>query len=211
MESPEEQCATEPDRADEASPSWPIYEKDQTGADNSLERWCDIAWGGSVISTGEARVELVLEFMREWYRNTDYDWRSFYENIATRSDLFPNLTKVERFLALPALPSTLDHERFFDLLDRWDDLQDGDASIDRAAAEITSCRLDAEKAGQPARLQVNGVIVESGITNGLPSKLDLLETVYAMKSSRLRRLPEEADDEVRFTNLKTRLKRNINL
>lgn len=211
MKSLQDPCSPGPDRADEAVSSWPIYEKDQTGAENSLEQWCDIAWGGSVIPTGEARVELVLEFMREWYRNTDYDWQSFYEDIATRSDLFPNLEEMERFIRLPALPPTFSLEHFFDLLDRWDDLRDTGTNVEQAAVKISACGIDADERGDSGRLRVHGVTVESSDHTDLPSRLDLLETVCAMQSSRLLRLPEEADEEVRFTNLKVRLDRKFNL
>jgi len=212
MKSPEKPITPELDGADEASSSWPIYEKDQSGAANSLERWCDIAWGTSIVSTGEARVELVLDFMREWYRNIDYDWHSFYEEIATRSDLFPDPVEMERFIRLPALPPTFDLKRFLELLDCWDDLLAADTPVEHAAARITSCGLAAEATSDPAHLRINGVTVDSEPTEDLPSKLDILETICAMQSCHLHRLPEEVEDEeVRFENLKIRLDRNHHL
>lgn len=198
-------------RIEDTSSSWPVYEKDQTGAEISLGHWCDIVLVSSIVSTIEARVELVLEFIREWYRNVDYDWQSFYENIATRSDRFPDLGEMERFISLPALPPTFDLERFLDLLDRWDGLIEGDTSIDQAAVEIAACGVAARATNEPARLEVNGVTIDSAADTGFPSKLELLETVCAMQSSCLRRFPEEADDRVRFTNLRTRLRRNASL
>jgi hypothetical protein len=208
MKTPEKPIASELDGADETSSSWPIYEKDQTGADKSLERWCDILWGTSII-TGKARVELVLEFMREWYRNTDYDWRSFYEDIATRSDLFPDEAEMDRFIRLPVLPPTFDLKRFLELLDRWDDLLVADTPIEQAAAEIASCGVVAEATSDTAHLRINGVTVDSEPGEDLPSKLDVLETVCAMKSCRLLRSPEEADDDVRFENLKICINRYL--
>ena len=198
------------DQSEKASPSWPIYEKDRTGDDNSLEQWCDIAWGASVIPTGEARVELVLEFMRHWYRNTDYDWRSFYADIASRSELFPDMEELEQFIQMPPLPETVDLDRFFDLLDRLDELQETEAPLDQAVVEITSCGIDARTTSDPVRLSINSVIIDSETTTGFPSSLEILETVGSMQSCQLRRLPEEANDEVRIENLKSRILRNSN-
>lgn len=210
-EFPENPPIPESDVSRKPSNSWPIYEKDQIGSDKSLEQGCDAAWGASVITSGEARVELVLEFMREWYRNTDYDWRAFYADIAPRSDLFPNESEMERFIGLPALPSCFDHERFFELLDRWDDLPSTGSPVEQAAAEIASCGLGAEATGNPKRLRVNGATIHSETIDGLPPKLDVLETVCAMQSYRLHRLPEEADGNVRFANLEKHLRRSLTL
>jgi len=197
-------------RAKEASSAWPVYKKDQTEAESSLEQWCDIAWSTPVVPPGEARVELVLDFMREWYRNTDYDWRSFYAGVSTRSDLFPDEAGMEHFIALPALPPSFDIGAFFDLLDCWDDLRDAHAAIAQVAAQIISTGLEAKATG-PAQLEVNGVTIESGSDTSLPSKLELVEIVCAMQSSCLRRDPEEADDGLRIRNLKSRLQRNLSL
>jgi len=198
-------------RAEVDSCAWPVYKKGQTEAEKSLEQWCDIAWGTPVVPRSEARVELVLDLIREWYRNIDYDWRSFYADIATRSALFPNETEMERFIALPALPANFDHERFLDVLDHWDDLVEADRSIEQAAVEIAACGLAAERVGNPAQLEVNGVTVGSESDTGLPSKIDLVETVCAMQSSCLRFDPEEAADGVRIENLKRRFGRNLSL